>query len=200
MHRPGLSIVIGLSCIKNIYPRYGSDEASLCGLKKIFVANSLMTASNTEDAFICVSPGSFSLIMTTNKNQYFETARRIDLISEINGTQLQITKSFVHANYSLAGSEERSFASACSLNDSEKGLFNGELKRTRSGFKYGMRSRASKRSENKCYTCPLQALSMFDNKMHVTIQNKVTKYVSLRKPIENSIITFMTVIFNLSVL
>lgn len=149
MHRPGLSNVIGLSCIENIYPRYGSDEASLYGLMKIFVANSLMTASNTEDAFICVNPGSFSLIMTASKNQYFETARRIDLISEINGTQLQITKSFVHANYSLAGSEERSFASACSLNDSEKGLFNGELKRTRSGFKYGMHYEVEPRSAPK---------------------------------------------------
>lgn len=29
MHRPGLSNVIGFSCIENIYPRYGSDEASL---------------------------------------------------------------------------------------------------------------------------------------------------------------------------
>lgn len=29
MHRPGLSIVIGLSCIENIYSRYGSGEASL---------------------------------------------------------------------------------------------------------------------------------------------------------------------------
>lgn len=84
MHRPGLSIVIGLSCIENIYSRYGSGEKPLCGLKKIFAANSLVTASNSKDAFICISPESFSPIMTASENQYFEVAQWIDLINEIN--------------------------------------------------------------------------------------------------------------------
>lgn len=89
--------------------------------------------------------------MTVSKNQYFKPARRIDLTSEINEMVADHEVSY----YSLitrsgARNNVRSrFARSCLANDSEKGMLNGELKRTRSGFKRSMPCEVQPRSVGK---------------------------------------------------